>query len=144
MKSYVIDANVAAKWFLPSATEPLAAEALALLKRHATGDLRFLVPDLFWAELGNVFWKAARLGRWSSSEAQRAAQLALERQFPTMATKPLLEDALEIATNFDRTVYDSLYIALAIAAKADFVTADEKLANAVAAQFPVKWLGALI
>ena len=144
MKSYVIDANVAAKWFLPNATEPLAEEALALLERHAAGGLRLLVPDLFWAELGNVFWKAARLGRWSSSDAQRAAQLALERQFPTMATKPLLQDALEIATNFDRTVYDSLYIALAIAVKADFVTADEKLANAVAAQFPVKWLGALI
>ena len=144
MKSYVIDANVAAKWFLPNATEPLADEAVAILKRHAAAELRFLVPDLFWAELGNVFWKAARLGRWSSSDAQRAAHLALDRPFPTMATKPLLEDALEIAINFNRTVYDSLYIALAIAVKADFVTADEKLANAVAAQLPVRWLGALI
>lgn len=144
MKSYVIDANVAAKWFLPDTTEPLADEAVALLKRHAAGNLRFLVPDLFWAELGNVFWKAVRLGRWSSSDAQLAARLALERQFPTMSTKPLIEDALDIAMNFDRTVYDSLYIALAIAVKANFVTADEKLANAVAAQLPVRWLGALI
>jgi len=144
VKSYVIDANVAAKWFLPEATEPLAHEAVTLLKRHAAGDLRFLVPDLFWAELGNVFWKAACLRRWSASDAQLAAHMALQRKLPTKATKPLLEDALDIATNFDRTVYDSLYIALAIAVKADFVSADEKLANAVAAHLPIRWLGALI
>jgi predicted nucleic acid-binding protein len=28
-------------------------------------------------------------------------------------------------------------------AKADLITADERLANAMAARFPVKWLGAL-
>jgi hypothetical protein len=31
---------------------------------------------------------------------------------------------------------------LAVQSKADLVTADERLANALAAHFPVKWLGA--
>ncbi len=44
---------------------------------------------------------------------------------------------------FDRTVYDSLYVALAVDSKAELVTVDEKLANALAARLPVKWLGAL-
>ena len=144
MKSYVIDANVAAKWYLPGPTEPMADQAVALLKRYVNGEVRFLVPDLFWAELGNVFWKAARLGRWSGSDAQSAVQLALERRLPTMATGPLLGDAMQIAISFDRTVYDSLYVALALASKTDFVTADEKLANALAARLPVRWLGAVI
>jgi len=55
----------------------------------------------------------------------------------------LLDLAFNIASGFDRTVYDSLYLALAVQSKAQLVTADEKLANAVAAQLPVKWLGAV-
>ena len=41
-----------------------------------------------------------------------------------------------------RAVYDCLYVALAVQSKSDLVTADERLANALAARFPVKWLGA--
>jgi predicted nucleic acid-binding protein len=40
-------------------------------------------------------------------------------------------------------VHDSLCIALAKERKIFLVTADEKLANAVAAHLPVKWLGAI-
>jgi predicted nucleic acid-binding protein len=40
-------------------------------------------------------------------------------------------------------VYDSLYIALAKEMKTFLITADEKLANAVAAHLPVTWLGAI-
>jgi predicted nucleic acid-binding protein len=38
-------------------------------------------------------------------------------------------------------VYDSIYTALAVNSNAQFVTADERLANALAAYLPVKWLG---
>jgi predicted nucleic acid-binding protein len=54
-----------------------------------------------------------------------------------------LEEAFSIAATFNRTVYDSLYVALAVRSKADLVTADERLANALAARLPVKWLGAV-
>lgn len=143
MKNYVIDASVAAKWFLPAATEPLSDRAAHLLQGYADDQIRFRVPDLFWAELANIFWKASRLGRWSRSDAQKALKLALDRPIITHPIRPLLDDALQIAISFDRTVYDSLYIALAIMYDIDFVTADEKLANAVAATLPVKWLGGL-
>ena len=42
----------------------------------------------------------------------------------------------------ERSVYDCLYIALAIRYDAEMITADERLANSVAARLPVKWLGA--
>jgi predicted nucleic acid-binding protein len=51
--------------------------------------------------------------------------------------------AFSIAATFDRTVYDSIYAALAVRRKAELVTADARLANALAAYLPVKWLGAL-
>ena len=143
MTQFVIDASVAAKWFLPPSGEPLAVEALRLLAGYADGRFRFAVPDLFWAECGNILWKAVRQGRWSRSVAEKAIGALKDRSFPTTSSLDLLEEAFSIAATFDRTVYDSLYVALAIRLKADMVTADERLANALAAHLPVKWLGAV-
>ena len=143
MRRFVIDASVAAKWFLPPSGEPLAVEALRLLTGYADGRFRFAVPDLFWAECGNILWKAARQGRWSRSVAEKAIGALKDRSFPTTSSLDLLEEAFSIAATFDRAVYDSLYVALAVRLKADMVTADERLANALAAHLPVKWLGAV-
>ncbi len=141
MTTFVIDASVAVKWFLPPSHEQYADNAFALLKRYVAGQVRFVVPDLFWAEFGNVCWKVARQGRWSQKNAQSAVSGIKKRNFPTVSTLALLEDAVAIATAFDRSVYDSLYIALALTVKGELVTADERLANAVAAHLPVKWVG---
>ena len=143
MITLVIDASVGAKWFLPSKAEPHTDIAAALLKRYAAGELRFVVPDLYWAELGNIFWKAMRLGRWQRSKAEEAIRLARGRSFPTVSSQLLLEDAFRISTSFDSSVYDSIYVALAVASNATLVTADERLANALAAHLPVKWLAAM-
>jgi predicted nucleic acid-binding protein len=143
MSLLVLDAGVAAKWFLPAAGETLADEALQLLCRYSSGQLRFIVPDLFWAEFGNVLWKAVRLGRWTIGAAETAISDLKERKITTVPSLPLLESAFAIAAAFDRTVYDSLYVALAVISKAQLVTADERLARALAADFPVKWLGSV-
>jgi predicted nucleic acid-binding protein len=140
---FVIDASVAAKWFLPSAGEPLAEEALRLLGGYAEGQFRFVVPDLFWVECANVMWKAVRQGRWTRSEAEEAILILKDRSLPTTPSLELLEDAFTIAATFRRSVYDSLYVALALRSKAEMVTADVRLANALAAHLPVKWLGSV-
>jgi predicted nucleic acid-binding protein len=44
----------------------------------------------------------------------------------------VLEGALEIAIAHERTVYDSPYVALAVARDCDVVTADDRFANALA------------
>ena len=143
MTTVVLDASVAVKWVLPSRGEPLVPEALELLRRYAREEVRFVVPDIFWAEFGNVAWKAVRLGRWKTDEAQSAIRAMSEREFPTVSSKDLLVAAFAIANGFHRSLYDCLYAALAVATKGEMITADEKLANALAARLPVKWLGAL-
>jgi len=55
----------------------------------------------------------------------------------------LFSEALQIALTHDRSVYDCLYVALAVQSKTEWITADERLANALAARLPVKWLGAI-
>jgi len=56
----VVDASVAAKWLLPAAQEPLVEQATHLLAQETEGSADFIVPDLFWPEIGNVLWKAVR------------------------------------------------------------------------------------
>jgi predicted nucleic acid-binding protein len=143
VSAWVVDASVAAKWFLPAKQEPLVHEALLLLDRYAKGQDHFIVPDLFWAEIGNLMWKAARLGRCTKHAGELALTTLQQRNLPTVPSVTLVDLAFNIATAFDRTVYDSLYIALAVQSNAQFITADERLANAMAARFPVKWLGAI-
>ena len=143
MNRFVVDASVAAKWFLPAARETLTDEALDLLRRYTQGQIRFLVPDLFWAEFANILWKAVRQGRWTKGAAQAAIVALKGRNLPTVPSQPLLEGAFIIATTFDRTVYDGLYVALAVSSKAQLVTADERLAHALAAFLPVNWLGSI-
>jgi predicted nucleic acid-binding protein len=133
---------VAAKWVLPRAHELLADEAAELLNRYAEGQVQLIVPDLFWAEMGNLLWKAVRLNRCSADQAQESLSLLIDLRFPTTPTQSLLSLAFSIASTFHRSVYDSLYVALAVSSKSQLITADEKLANALAAKFPVKWLGA--
>jgi predicted nucleic acid-binding protein len=141
--TYVVDASVAAKWILPAGGETLTQEALELLKRYVAGEVRFIVPDLFWAELANILWKAGRQGRIREDSARSALHGMRERNFPTVSSHTLLAEAFAIATAFDRAVYDALYVALAINSKSQLVTADERVANALAAHLPVKWLGSL-
>jgi predicted nucleic acid-binding protein len=139
----VVDASVAAKWCLPAQDEELVPQAEELLTAYRRGEIRFLVPDLFWAELANVLWKAARQGRISRERAMSALSLVGDLGIASVPAFDLLPQAMLLAISQDRTVYDSLYVALAVQLKSEMITADERLANALAAKLPVKWLGAL-
>jgi predicted nucleic acid-binding protein len=139
----VVDANVAVKWCVPGATETLVQPARRLLELHRRGELALLVPDLFWAELANVLCKAVRMGKSTRQGAITALKLVGELNLPSVSSAKLVSEALQIALRYDRTVYDSLYVALAVSAGSQLITADERLANSLAAYLPVKWLGVL-
>jgi predicted nucleic acid-binding protein len=142
--TFVLDASVAVKWAIPSRNETLAEESFRLLKRYTDGEINFIVPDVFWAEVGNVFWKGVHRQRWSPAFAERAASEIGARDFFTVSSLALLPQALAIALAHHRSLYDCLYVALAIQFKTEMITADERLANALAARMPVKWLGAFM
>jgi len=59
-------------------------------------------------------------------------------------SEKLIQSALQIAMQYDRTVYDSLYVALAVKTGSTMITADKRLINALAdspLEKYVKWLG---
>jgi len=140
---FVVDVSVAAKWVLRGPEEHFVPQARGLLLQIVEGEIQVIVPDLFWVELGNVLWNAVRRGRCTGLTAESGMREVQQQGLITSSSQGLLEAAFDIAVRFNRTVYDSMYIALASRRGAQLVTADERLANAVAAHFPVKWLGAL-
>ncbi len=142
MNLIVLDASVAAK-LLVWAGEPLEAEALSLVGRRNQGQLEFIVPDLFWSEIGSILCKAVQGNRCTEETARRSIHELRNYDLPVASSEPLLESAFAIARRYGRSFYDSIYVALAVSRQGTLVTADEKLANATAAYLPVKWLGAL-
>jgi predicted nucleic acid-binding protein len=142
LTTLILDASVAIKWAMPMAREPLTDESLRLLKRYVDSEIEFIVPDIFWAEVGNVLWKGTRQRRWRQDQAEAVATDMTSRDFPTVSSITLLPEALRIAFAYDRSLYDCLYVALAVQSRTNLITADERLANALAAHLPVKWLGA--
>lgn len=143
MKLSVVDASVAVKWCLPPGQEDFAFQAEELLATYRSEAVRFLVPDLFWLEVANALWKAVRKGKIDEGRAGRGLLLVRDLDIPTISSFDLVPQSLKLAVQHGRTVYDSVYVSLALQAKADLITADEKLANALAAHLPVKWLGAM-
>ncbi|MCC5823398.1 MAG: type II toxin-antitoxin system VapC family toxin [Phycisphaerales bacterium] len=124
MKTVVVDASVAVKWFLPEEGSDQAETLLG-------GKFRLIAPDLLWTEVANVLWKIARRGSIMADEAHQMLRDASAMPVEITESLPLLPEALRIATSADRSVYDSLYIAMAVQEKANVVTADQRLANAL-------------
>ena len=143
MKAWVVDASVAVKWILPAAHENLADQAVHLLGQHTLGQIELVVPDLFWAECGNVLWKAVRTGRCAKPVAEHGLAKLKAYRLITVGASSLIERAFSIASTFNRSVYDSLYVALATEYGVRLVTADERLVNALAGHFQVSWLGSI-
>ncbi len=136
----VIDSSVVVKWFLP---EPLAPEARAVRAAAQAGSLALLAPDLIYAELGNIVWKKRTLQGFPSDDAQRIIDALPIIPLATTPAAALLTDAYSLAVAHGRTVYDALYLALALREGCPFITADERLVNAVATALPnVVGLGA--
>ena len=142
MTKWVVDASVAMKWCLSSQEEQLVPQAAELLHSYDRGQSKFLVPDLFWPELANALWKAVWKEKIDVPWARKAYAKVAGLNIPTTPSTPLVPEALQLAVTFNRTVYDSLYVALALHSQAELITADERLANSMAARFPIRWLGA--
>ena len=137
----VADSSVIGKWFPPMDTEPLAAEARSWFDRWQVGDVEIVAPDFLYAELGNILWKSVRSTRCDRHQAETVLRSMTEMELAVFPSADLVDTGLRIAITHGRAIYDCLYVALALKTKADLLTADEKLANALRAHYPIRWLG---
>ena len=125
MTPLVVDASVVIKWALP---EVLGEAALRLLAESES----FIAPDFLFAETANAIRKTVRRGEISAE-----AGLLLIAEIDTVEIEPvscrnLASQAYEIAVTHGRSVYDSMYVALAMQRNTRLITADDRLFNALA------------
>jgi len=114
---WVIDASVAAKWLAPEPDSPLA-EALL--------DDELIVPDLLFAEVGNILWKKQLRGEMDAAATQLGARWLLQVPLQVHDSAGLLADALALASQLKHPAYDCFYLALAHRADVPFVTANRR------------------
>ena len=120
----VVDASVAAKWFLP---EPYKDEAEELLRDFLDEKVELIAPDLIVSEVGNILWKRSTLrGEISATQASRSYANFLALGLILRPSSTFAAAALKLAAEESHPVYDMLYVALAERNGCDFVTADEK------------------
>lgn len=119
MTAWVIDASVAAKWLAPEPDSPLAAALLG-------DDGPLMVPDLLYAEVGNILWKKQLRGEMDAAVAQVGARWLLHVPLQVHDSASLLADALALALQLQHPAYDCFYLALARRAGVPLVTADRR------------------
>ncbi len=117
MKKIVVDASIVVKWFIP---EIHSEYAVRLLDKP----IKFLAPSLIYAEAGNILWKKLRLKELTQESAQGILNDFKRMPLEISDNQALLETAWYIAAKYQRTFYDSLYLALAYTENCLFVTAD--------------------
>jgi predicted nucleic acid-binding protein len=142
MSLYVIDAGIGVKWFL---TEPHSDKARRLLEQFQQSAIELIAPDLLIAETTNVFWKRAARGDLTALEAEDNLQDLLTINLPLVPSTMLAVRALSLAQTHQRSVYDCLYLALALERGCEMVTSDERFFNAIGSKFSqIKLLHQLI
>jgi predicted nucleic acid-binding protein len=122
--SYVLDASVVIKWFVPEAH----SESALKLKEV---DGRFHAPAFLTLEIGNVLAKKRRRNELTVAEVEgvwRAFRQAPIRRHPD---DTLVLAAFDLAQQTRTALYDNLYLALAVKLNIPFVTADRKFYQAL-------------
>ena len=126
MRKAVVDASVAVKWFVPEIHSEAAVRLL-------DAEIALYAPDLISPEFGNILWKKVRRREIGRDEADEIMIAFARLPFEVRPSAVLLPSAFELAIELDRTVYDSLYLALAVAEECAVITADAKLHAAIVA-----------
>ena len=119
MKTLVVDASVAVKWFFPEIHSVCALDILR-------SDCQICAPDLVWSEVSNVIWKRWRRKQISRNEGSAIIYDLIRFPLKIHASDTLAPIAWGISTQTDQSFYDSLYLALAIKTNCRLITADRK------------------
>jgi len=119
LKTFVIDASIAIKWVVEEDGTP---QAVALLNSAL-----LTAPDLLVAECANILWKKVQRNELTADEADLAAQLLERANIELTPMRGLLQAATKIALEISHPAYDCVYLALALAKRTLFVTADDRL-----------------
>jgi len=121
---FVVDASTVVKWFVPEIHSEAARRLLELPHEY-------IAPDLLFAETANTIWKKVRRKELTTDEGYHLVADIGRIGVETVSCRALAEDAHALAYATGRTVYDAMYVALAIRLNTRSITADDRLEAAL-------------
>ena len=124
MSIFVVDASVVVKWFVPEIHSDAARRLLTLPHEYAA-------PALLFAEAANTIWKKIRRKELTAEDGQRLVADIGRIAVETVSCRALAGDAHALANATGRTVYDAMYLALAVRLGTRLITADDRLEAAL-------------
>lgn len=121
MKEYVLDTSVVIKWFSEYDEDDLQ-KALDLRYKILEGKCYIVVPDLVFYELSN----ALRYNpHFTADDVKDAVNTVMDMGFDVKGIdNETVERAVEIAFQYNVSVYDAYFLALSRKEKKPIVTAD--------------------
>jgi len=126
-KRLVIDASVALKWRLRD--EEATSQADTLLEDFLAGKLELLTPTLFDYEIANALRVAVTRQRLSEQDAAAALDDFAQYTIVQYDFTGIARLTFHMSGQYQRSAYDSAYLALAQSQGVWFFTGDKRLCN---------------
>jgi predicted nucleic acid-binding protein len=131
VRRVVVDCSLAISWFFPEEGD---AYSQGIYQVFSSGAIAPVAPEFFLVECGNVFLRKAKTGHCTFEEAAHQLQKLMNLPLRYFNNRALLPRAFTLARLANTTVYDALYLALAVELRAPLATLDKKLAAAAKTQ----------
>lgn len=137
----VVDASVAAKWFMSD--EEHADKAMLLLERFAEGRTRLIAPEYIRYEVASAITVATqgRQARVSQQYGEKAIARFQALGIETLNGDELILAAYSLVHQYGCALYDALYLTLAQRLGLPLITADRKLYLRIRSLPDVIWIG---
>lgn len=120
MSVFIVDASVAAKWFIE---EEYSEAALSVLEEAN----QLHAPDFLLLEMDSIICKWTRRGAVTIEEGGDLRESLRRYPIQHHSFVTFLDSAFAIANQTGQSIYDCLYVALAALLKGRMVTADRRL-----------------
>ena len=142
-EALVIDASVAVKWLVEG--EVLGEQATHLWYRYLNEGMILVAPAHIHCEVPSAIISTTRgqSARLQPAQAKEAIEEFLNIAFRVVPTKELVLGAFDLTIEFEISIYDALYLALALEYELPLVTADARFARKLTSVQNVLWLGDL-
>lgn len=125
MKKYIVDSSTTLKWIFDDEEDVDVARKLLL--QYLSGTIVLITPSLWLVEVANAIKSATLSGRITGKKGQSLLELILEAKPNIIPLDNYVETAFETACKYKISVYDSLYLVIALENEIPFVTSDNRL-----------------
>lgn len=124
MSALVVDTSMVVQLFLPEEHSEAAT-------RLFDGGYDLHVPSLMFLELDNVLCRHVRRGLLPDSKAETIRRTARKSTLQLHRTTPLLDSAFTLASQSRCSMYDAVFLTLAVLIDGRMITADRRLVRSI-------------